>query len=161
MVSVIWISGFMASSAILVTVSVRSQALYARNVLPGVLTTSVADRVVLLAPFQFSGPGVPQPTNGRWRGCRWAEVAEAWVSAQDLSGPEDLNTASTLLLSALLGDHSSREVASKFLVVMRDHCNADAWSVVSRAEPETCPGMEFGPATHLSRSPRNPPSLLA
>jgi hypothetical protein len=58
----------MVAFAASVTVSVRSQALYARNVMSGNHARGFTDSLVPLTSLELIGPDVPQAVDGRSHG---------------------------------------------------------------------------------------------
>ena len=169
LVVVILLSGLLAAFAVSVTVSVRSQVLFARNTMSEITAKGIADGLVELTALQVAyAEGAPH-ADGRWWACRWPEGAQAWLAVRDQSGLVDLNTASPRLLAALFEGLGMPPVqAEEMVTAMRDFRDADGDSDFGRGEPDIYPGRDFGPKNapfeaveELDQLPGMTPALFA
>lgn len=169
LVIVIWISGLLATFAISVTVSIRSNALYMRNAISEMLAKGIADGLVQMTALRVAHDDHPPPADGRWQACRWANEAQAWISVQDQSGLVDLNTASPQLMIAMLeGVGLTKSQATDLQNAMRDFRDNDSVAEFGEGEPHTYPGRDFGPKNapfeaveELDQLPGMTPTLFA
>ena len=169
LVIVIWISGLLATFAISVTVSARSNALYMRNAISEMLAKGIADGLAQLTALRIAHDDHPPPADGRWQACRWANEAQAWISVQDQSGLVDLNTASPQLMIAMLeGVGLTKSQATDLQNAMRDFRDNDSVAEFGEGEPHTYSGRDFGPKNapfeaveELDQLPGMTPTLFA
>jgi general secretion pathway protein K len=145
LVAVIWIAGLLAVIATAFVLNVRSHTLLARNTVFNTKAEFVADGMTKMMALKLSSLNSDASVNrsGETLFCKWSpEISVAW-RIQDQAGLVDINTASPLLLLALLKGLGFP--AEEFAAALVDFRDTD--SVGSKGGPEVgnYSGKTYGP----------------
>jgi general secretion pathway protein K len=145
LVAVIWIAGILAVFATSFAIMVRSHTLAGMNAVHNARAETIADGLVQYSALKLAS-SVPMDVGGREWLCRWSDNAIARVIIQDQGGLIDINTASPLLLEALLrGLGQSAQSAAKILAALQDFRDPDSLGQDGSAELAAYAGYSFGP----------------
>lgn len=138
LIAVIWIAGLLAVTANSFGFSVRSHTLANANIMHNVRAEYIADGMADLAALRLANwrdGDPPYPLNGVASACIWSEDVSVWITVQDQGGLADLNTASPMLLTRLIGSlPTTPEVASEIVRRIRDFRDPDG--MTDRQLPE-------------------------
>jgi general secretion pathway protein K len=145
LVAVIWIAGILAVFATSFAVMVRSHTLAGMNAVHNARAESIADGLVQYSALKLASSVAADTSGGEWL-CRWSKIAIARIIIQDQGGLIDINTASPMLVEALLrGLGQNAQSAAKILASLKDFRDPDSLAQNGRAEPMAYDGYSFGP----------------
>ncbi len=143
LVAVLWLSGLIAVMAAGFAVSARLNILTHAAALHGQQLEAAADGLTRLTAFRLATEPTAPETPLR---CRWNDTTFAEVHAQDQSGLVDINAASIELIRQLVeGAGAAPGLAEKIALAIGDFRDVDSVDANEASEPETYPGMGFGP----------------
>ena len=145
LVAVIWIAGLLAVISTAFVLNVRSHTLSARNTVFNTKAEYVADGMtkMLALKLSFQNSDISLNRSGKISFCQWSpEISVAW-RFQDQAGLVDINTASPVLLLALLkGLGLPAEEVAAALIDFRD---ADFIGTEGGMEAKIYSGKTYGP----------------
>jgi general secretion pathway protein K len=143
LVATLWLSGLIAVMAAGFAVSARLNILTHAAALHGQQLEAAADGLTRLTAFRLATEPTAPETPLR---CRWNDTTVAEVHTQDQSGLVDINAASIELIRLLVeGAGATPGSAGQIAVAIGDFRDVDSVDANNASEPETYPGMGFGP----------------
>jgi general secretion pathway protein K len=145
LVAVIWIAGLLAVFATTFAMTVKSHTLAGINTVHNARAELIADGLARYVALELATSSNLK-TNGEPRLCRWSDSAIALVKVQDQGGLVDINTASPVLLEAVLrGLGQDAPSTAKIAASMQDFRDADSQTQSGGVEPARYEGKDFGP----------------
>lgn len=149
LISAIWIAGLLAVMASAFAINLRVQILSGANVVQSAKAEFIADGLVNLTAWKLVGQKEPDPNmprDGRSWTCLWNDAAIVQLAVQDQGGLIDLNAASEELLLQIVEKSGLPENKAQPLVkAILDYRDSDSEASDGGSEPETYPGVSFGP----------------
>lgn len=144
LISVLWIAGLLALVALVFSLNLRAQLQLKHNLADAAKAKAISEGLSRLAALQIAADPGNAKGNGAVTFCNWGDGITAGVAVQDQGGLIDLNTASPLLLRALIEGATGAD-ADEAVNDIQDFKDPDHTAAQGGEEPDPYPGTSFGP----------------